>query len=456
MKSPVPRGSPSDRAAQAKSTPDCSIVNNSSNAFSTDSARANCEDTISVEAEIGSGDNMTLKLDGAPYSAQRSQEVLPLSQNEAASTSEIPNTLEPHRETEIPTQIPAANASPRDTLRPGKSDSESIPNLHALSACPPPPPFPSSDSFGLNEILGYQQSSDEIDVIPMPGESLGRYRVLDILAKGGMGQILRARDEILQREVAIKIILPELLHGDPTAGLSFLREAEIVASLPHPHIIHVLDAGLEGTTAFLVFGYIKGENISDFCRRTRPNLGEIVDLLLPVISAVKLAHDKNVVHGDLKPKNILVEEDYRGRGHPWVLDFGASFHSGIDRRLDPMRGRVGGTPGYLAPEWMTKQDVDGRADCFSLGCVFYELLVGRGPFSHCSRLSEVLSYAKTRDFPPPSQMVPIPSPIDDIIHRCLDPNPDTRYPDIKSLARELLPFATARGLALWRDEFALD
>lgn len=288
---------------------------------------------------------------------------------------------------------------------------------------------------------------------PAPGQRVGRYLTEEVLGRGGMGLVLRARDDLLQRDVALKVILPQYLATDPTAGFRFLREAEIVARLEHPHIIRVLDAGLDAGVAYLAFEYKRGETYG--CIRDRGPLGQerAVDLMIPILSALSCAHAFGVVHGDLKPSNLLLSKDYAGREHPWVLDFGVSFFSGIEAGLDPTRRRVTGTPGYLAPEWLESSEVDGRADCFSLGCVLYEMLAGKGPFAGLVRLSQAIAAAQARTYPAICSVSEASSELAAIIDRSLAPDPEERFASLQDMARALLPYASTAVQLHYAGEF---
>lgn len=299
----------------------------------------------------------------------------------------------------------------------------------ALDTCPPPP-------------------------LLEPGAKFNRYHLGECLGLGGMGAVYRARDDLLQRSVALKVILPDYFRQDPAAGLRFLREAEIVAQLTHPNVIRLLDAGIEQGTAFMTFELVEGVNLGHRLRNQGPLAPqEAVDVLLPVVSAVAYAHAHGVVHGDLKPTNIVLGTDYAGRTTPKVLDFGVSFFATIDPKLDPTRHRVAGTPGYLAPEWLTQHDIDERLDCFSLGCVLYECLTGRGPFSHCTRLSEIALAANNLDYLPPSRVRSLPPELDRIVARALAPRPADRYASACEFGRDLLQYAGNYARLRWSDEF---
>lgn len=288
----------------------------------------------------------------------------------------------------------------------------------------------------------------------VPGARFDRYLIEGRIGLGGMGAVYRARDELLQRSVALKVMLPDYFHRDPAAGLRFLREAEIVARLTHPNVIKLLDAGLEQGIAFMTFEFVEGVTLASRLR-TDGHLSpeDAVDVLLPVVSAVAYAHAHGVVHGDLKPTNIVLDTDYAGRAVPKVLDFGVSFFAAIDPGLDPTRHRVAGTPGYLAPEWLTQHDIDERLDCFSLGCVLYECLTGRGPFSHCTRLSEAATAATNLDYLPPSRVRALPPELDRIVARALAPIPADRYAQASDLGRDLLCYAGSSARQKWSDEF---
>lgn len=288
---------------------------------------------------------------------------------------------------------------------------------------------------------------------PEPGQRVGRYLAEEILGRGGMGLVLRARDDLLQREVAIKVILPQYLAHDPAAGFRFLREAEIVARLRHPNIIRVLDAGMDGGIAYLAFEYVSGSTFSALRDQGTLAYEDTVNLFIPILSALSCAHRLGIVHGDLKPSNLILSKDYAGRPHPWVLDFGVSFFSGIDAGLDPTRKRVSGTPGYLAPEWLDRKGVDGRADCFSLGCVLYEMLAGKAPFAGITRLSQAVEAAKARDYPDLCKVCEVPASLRDVIAHSLAPDPEQRFASMRSMAQALLPFASEQFRSYYGPEF---
>lgn len=379
-----------------------------------------------------------------------------------------PSAPAPADESRIHPSIPTPG-EPVPTLRP-LTGTPVLPTFRARDGAGhafPPRIIDASAGFDLQELVTHQVPStlpgdnDDPQVTssrhspgPTPGQRVGRYVTEEILGRGGMGLVLRARDDLLQRDVAIKVILPQYLAMDPAAGFRFLREAEIVARLEHPHIIRVLDAGLDAGVAYLTFEYKKGQTFSAIRDGGVLEPKRAVDLMIPILSGLSCAHRLGVVHGDIKPSNLLLSEDYAGRDHPWVLDFGVSFFSDIEPGLDPTRKRVSGTPGYLAPEWLEKTDVDGRADSFSLGCVLYEMLSGKGPFAGITRLSQAVAAAKSRDYPPISEVSRASKDLELIIDRALDPEPNGRFPDVRSMGAALLSHAS-RALQLhYASEFA--
>lgn len=166
-------------------------------------------------------------------------------------------------------------------------------------------------------------------------------------------------------------------------------------------------------------------------------MGECSELLLPILDAIDCAHEAGVVHGDLKPTNLFLGRDHRKRPHPLVLDFGTSFVRSEGVRSHSPKGRAGGTIGYQAPEWLKGGEIDHRADIFSLGCILYELLSGKGPFSTASRLSEAYERARRSEFVPASELTGCPEAVDELIEHALAPNPGARLPSASEFARRL-------------------
>ncbi len=215
----------------------------------------------------------------------------------------------------------------------------------------------------------------------MIGQKLGGYEIKSQIGEGGMAITYRAYQASMERDVTIKVIHPDLI-SDSAFIARFEREVKIIARLEHPRILPVYDYGRQGDVVFLVMRYIEGGTLTTLARSRSLALAEINRLIGQVAAALDHAHDKNVVHLDLKPSNILLDLN----GEAYLSDFG------IARRLEDQpssasskKERVFGTPHYMSPEQCTGRDLDSRADVYSLGVMLYELLVGVLPFEGDTR-----------------------------------------------------------------------
>src|SRR3989441_6498803 len=205
----------------------------------------------------------------------------------------------------------------------------------------------------------------------------GRYTIERELGVGGMATVSLARDLKHDREVALKVLRPELAHA--LGPDRFLREIRTTARLDHPHILPVLDSGEAGGLLWYTMPYVKGESLRDRIRReTQLPLATALDIAPEGASALDYAHRAGVVHRDIKPENILLAD-----GQARVADFGiarAIVAAGGDKLTDA--GLVLGTPAYMSPEQATGDiHIDGRSDVYSLGCVLYEMLTGEPPYT---------------------------------------------------------------------------
>jgi len=249
---------------------------------------------------------------------------------------------------------------------------------------------------------------------PPPPEVIASYfpqlEILEFIGQGGMGAVYKARQPALDRLVALKI-LPPSMDDDPGFAERFTREARTLAKLSHPNIVAVYDFGQSGGYRYFLMEYVDGLNLRQIERAGKLSPREALAIIPQLCEALQFAHDAGIVHRDIKPENILMDK----RGRVKIADFGLAKLLGADTRdyTITQPGHVMGTPHYMAPEQVEKPlSVDHRADIFSLGVVFYEMLTGELPLGR---------------FASPSQKVQIDVRLDDVVLRALEKEPDRRY-----------------------------
>jgi Tol biopolymer transport system component len=274
------------------------------------------------------------------------------------------------------------------------------------------------------------------------GTRLGPYEIVAPLGAGGMGEVYRARDARLERDVAIKVLTEELA-SDPEALARFATEAKAVAALSHPNILALFDVGDEGGLRFAVSELLEGETLRMAMADGPIPPRRALEIAREIAEGLAAAHGKGIVHRDVKPENVFLTKD----GHAKILDFGLARHD-VTRR-DPGdtrsptlaavsgKGMVLGTVAYMSPEQARGSAVDFRSDQFSLGTVLYEMLSGRKPFEAAS-VPETLT-AIIRDEPRPLEsLVPhVPAPVRWLVARLLSKEPSERYDATRDVAREL-------------------
>ncbi|MFN7987996.1 MAG: protein kinase [Thermoanaerobaculia bacterium] len=275
-----------------------------------------------------------------------------------------------------------------------------------------------------------------------PGTRLGPYEILSPLGAGGMGEVYRARDSRLGRDVAVKV-LPQEVAGDPNALSRFESEAKAVAALSHPGILSIFDVGESNGTRFAVTELLEGDPLRALVARGPVPVRRALEIAQEVADGLAAAHEKGIVHRDLTPENVFLTRDGRAK----ILDFGLSRRDAPFRGIDDSRapalsartepGIVVGTASYMSPEQARGLPVDFRSDQFSLGVLLYEMLSGRRPF-HGTSAVETLNTILREEPEPLSRRVPaLPPPVAWIVDRCLAKDPRERFASTEDLRRDL-------------------
>jgi len=267
-------------------------------------------------------------------------------------------------------------------------------------------------------------------------QKLGRYEVLEEIGKGAMGVVYLARDPLIGRLVALKTFRVGFAARDEELAQfrsRFVREAQSAGILSHPNIVTIHDVVDEGPSGicFIAMEYVKGTNLKQLLGRPDAlPLGFVIEVLSQVADALDYAHSRGVIHRDIKPANILITPENRVK----ITDFGIAR---IESSNLTMEGQLLGTPNYMAPEQIQGKDVDHRADIFSLGVVFYEMLTRKKPFQG-ENMTAVTHKIVFEPFRPPSEIVSdLPTGLSTILSRCLEKDPGRRYPRAAEVGREL-------------------
>jgi serine/threonine protein kinase/Tol biopolymer transport system component len=279
------------------------------------------------------------------------------------------------------------------------------------------------------------------------GTNLGPYEILGPLGAGGMGEVYKARDSRLGREVAIKV-LPAERMADEGRRRRFIQEARAASALNHPNIITIHDISEDGGVDFLVMEYVRGQTIDRLIGRGGMRVGEALRCAIQIADALTKAHGAGIVHRDLKPGNLMVNED----GVVKVLDFGlaklaeptepdASDSNAPTRTLHAREhtevGAVLGTVAYMSPEQAEGRKVDARSDIFSFGTVLYEMVTGRRPFSADSSAATMAAILHTEPKAPSLTVEALPRELERIILRCLRKDPARRFQHMADLKVQL-------------------
>jgi serine/threonine protein kinase len=290
----------------------------------------------------------------------------------------------------------------------------------------------------------------------LKGARLGSYEVGALIGHGGMASVFEGTNVGLGKPVAIKVLHEHVAQSEPMRA-RFLREARLAATLEHPHVVTILDVGVEGDLAYLVMERLTGQDLAATLRSVgKLPLPEALAILFPVASALAFAHDQGVVHRDLKPANVFVARDRHGEPLPKIVDFGLSkLVTAFEPHPLTEEDVVIGTLEYMAPEQTFGATSAGpKADQYSLGAILYETLTGHLPFEwHDTRqLLDAIRYAPV--LPPSAAEPSLPPELDDVVIRALARDPDHRFDDVREMARALQPLADPKTVRLWERDFA--
>ncbi|MCI0681985.1 MAG: serine/threonine-protein kinase [Gemmataceae bacterium] len=347
-------------------------------------------------------------------------------------------------------RLPPRSNDPKETaeIRPPDQDGADTLNV------------PVTDAGGADGTMGKADAGRTLDFDPtqegqdapagpddgrrLPGQAfIGRFRVLDVLGRGGFGTVYRAYDPLLDREVALKV--PRFAVDDRDLLERFVREAKAAARLRHPNIVAIYESGQAGDYPYIASEFVDGVPLYRILRERRLDTRTAVDWVRQIAEALHYAHQEGIVHRDIKPANIMVTQG----GRPQVMDFGLAKRAADEAAHMTTEGQIIGTPAYMAPEQALarSEDVGPRSDEYSVGVVLYEMLCGKTPFS--GDVWSVISRVSNVDEPPPSlrsMRADIPRDLEACCLKALAKAPDARYPTLQALADDLKRFLDGQPL----------
>jgi serine/threonine-protein kinase len=271
-----------------------------------------------------------------------------------------------------------------------------------------------------------------------PGSWFGDYQILDLLGVGGMGNVYRARERMLERVIALKTLSPEL-GFEPSFVERFLKEARAVARLNHPNIVQIYAFGSVEEVYYLAMELLDGHSLGHYLKTNgRWQEGEAISIVRYICRALAVAHEQGLVHRDIKPENVILTN----AGEVKLVDLGIAKRMDEDKSMT-QTGTAIGTPDYIAPEQILgKRGIDGRADIYSLGATLYHLVTGRVPFQGSSG-PHVMSMHLVEPFPDPRAFVPsLSEEICLVLRRMMARDREERYPDVVSLDADLYRLQT--------------
>src|SRR3954452_12465539 len=268
----------------------------------------------------------------------------------------------------------------------------------------------------------------------------GRYEIVQHLARGGMAEVFLARDLLLDRPVAIKVLFPEFA-ADRSFVERFRREARSAANLNHPNIVSIYDWGEEEGTYFIVMEYVEGRTLRQMIREDGPvPPRRAAEIGADIGAALGFAHKNGVIHRDMKPGNVLISSS----GQVKVTDFGIARAASNAQEALTQTGAVMGTATYFSPEQAQGRPIDFRSDVYALGIVLYEMVVGRPPFYNENPVAVAYQHVRERPIPPRQHNPKIPVAFEAIVLKSLAKNPVNRYASAEELRADLMRFRSGR------------
>ncbi len=283
------------------------------------------------------------------------------------------------------------------------------------------------------------------------GHKLGRYEVREMIGQGGMGQVYRAWDEILGRDVAVKV----LTVPDEDMLKRFAREAAAIGRLENPHVIEIHDLSTAGPHPHIVMEYLRGESLHARLQRGPMEIEDAVEVILGVCCGVNACHRVGIVHRDIKPANVYLSQTIEYGVVVKVLDFGVAKPVQIARRDEVTGpGIVVGTPRYLAPENLRGEDADQLSDQYQIGLLLYVCLTGRPPFAEEKEEKALIQAILKAEYPTlREQRVDVPAELEQVVFRAMSADRTMRFSSVLELARALVSHAGAQNRTLWRQVF---